>query len=213
MKAKLYDLERLRNPEVVSYITRERNRLHVFELLYPVMRLFHHRGRIAPRWLLLKLYVFVKNLYRHVSVYYYFKDTDDVGLFECFILDNAELDQINDISDLRVERLNRESHRLSLYGHDYQTEQRDRDHINMRLTTIHKKTIIAERAVAMNTAIFYFSQRVFKLNPDLYTKLDWAYRMLRASVHLRVPRFFEDEQAIIERPNVELIAEIASAEL
>lgn len=181
----------------------------IFNVTAFLATLFRRFRLFIPTFLVIRMYVFVKRFYRDLALYYYFRDRDDVGLFECFVLNAQELDQVEELT-LRQERiLKREQYYHDMHdGKNDEAAQENLD-INMRVTTTHKKKVIAEKTVRTNTVLLYFSKRIEKINPKLYHKVETLYRTLRCSVFLRKPRFFENEDKHIRKANVDALARLS----
>ncbi|MBI4978196.1 MAG: hypothetical protein HZC28_11990 [Spirochaetes bacterium] len=189
----------------------DRVHLFLFYVLFICAKIFRHLRILVPSFLLKLCYLFVKKLYIDLSLYYYFKDKDDVGLFECFILDNAALDHVagNTVKD--TTRLDRQSFILNIARKNktLSAQKKESDAIVQQNTTIEKKMIIAEKTIETDQVLTYFSKRIEKINKRLYKRINWLHRVFYLSVYKRDRSFFPKEHLILEKPDLDLIVRMA----
>lgn len=207
----IYEQLHSRDIHVYTYITRETTRERYFHALYILAKIFRKSALLTPKWFLRKLYIFITNFYRNLTIYYYLKDSDDVGMYESFLLNNEELDFIANISVEREGRLDKDAVKLQMLNPNKKRARQEGTNINVRLTTLHKKKFVAEKVARMNESIFHFRMRIHKLNPDFFKKLSWLYRIIYCSVYLRDREFLRHDE-FLSPPNVELISRVVSEE-
>lgn len=187
-------------------------RLSVFYIIYALARMFNFTHLYAAGFAVKLCYLYVKKVYIDLALYYYFRDPDDVGLFECFILDDKALDLVaHGISD-RSEKLSKQSFIINLARSDttLAEQKKDDDRSNVSITTNEKKRIIAEKAIEMNEVLTYFSKRIDKVNRRLYRRVNWLYRTLYCSVYKRDRTFFAKEHIVLEKPDLDTIIRMAT---
>ncbi|MEK6794184.1 MAG: hypothetical protein AABZ39_05370 [Spirochaetota bacterium] len=190
----------------------ENIRLSIFYIIYAFARVFRFTHLYAAGFAVKLCYLYIKKIYIDLSLFYYFKDPDDVGLFECFILDDKSLDYVaHGISD-RSEKLNKQSFIINLARSDTSlaAQKHDDDVSNVSITTNEKKRIIAEKAIELNEVLTYFAKRIDKVNRRLYRRVNWLYRTLYCSVYKRDRSFFAKEHVILEKPDLDTIIRMAT---
>lgn len=200
-----------KDKELADFVYKRNRAFFKFSMLYRLSGLFK-RCRLIPAWVLLRMYRFIRRFFTNVAVFYYIKDSDDVGLAEIFLMDESDADELDELSKSRQSKLGKVSFQLNMYGGESCKEKykKDQDDINVGLSTREKKIIWAQKAVEENNVLTCFAFRILKQNEVFFNKLNRLYRLLRCSLFLRAPKSLKRADKLRMKIDVEKIAQMVN---
>lgn len=187
----IYKEAHCRDRSVRSFVARESRKHDFFHVLYALTYIFK-RVRL-PLFILKKAFRFTREHYIHLALFYYLKDTDDVGLAEIFFLDNDDVDKINRENEKDYAELNR-AYRLSSVYSGKEKDDREVDNLSTDFATTKKKLAWAKQSLKETTTLECFAFRIMKINERLYKRVSELYRILRDSLYKRDKAFLLKEE-------------------